>query len=73
MNWAARGLSRPNDSFAFCARAGFNSGDTNLSTGSPGEILSSIKMKQTIKNSTIREEINLLTTSEKSLFECIIY
>jgi hypothetical protein len=73
MNCTLIGLSRPKDSLAFCARAGPNSGDTNLRTGLPGDNLRRIKIKQIIKKRTIREERSRLQIIKKSLAGFIIY
>jgi hypothetical protein len=50
---------------------GLNSGETNLREGSPGEILSRIKIKQTIKKRTNKEENNLFKT-RRSILLCSI-
>jgi hypothetical protein len=51
---------RLKDSLTFSANCGLSSGEINFWTGSPGDILTRIKIKLINKKSTTRELTNLL-------------
>jgi hypothetical protein len=62
-------LLRLNDSLTLSASSALNSGEINFCAGSPGEILSNIKMNVVIKKRTINDvAIRLNISLAKSLF-----